>query len=96
MESVQTLDTAVRNVYMISGEVEITTGKKRERRKFSMGICAGNTDEDRRKNFRFYRTIYLDKKERMRMKDIEDEGRVKLLNYEIVKPLGFNHVNVHN
>jgi broad specificity phosphatase PhoE len=85
-----------RRIFEASGSVEITSAipntrpqrYNREIVRFDFGLMAGETDEERRANFQYYKTIYNDKDERNRMREIERQGRVRLVDYKIKKELG--------
>lgn len=76
----------------ITSHVPRTKRVEKETRKFR-GLMAGDTDEERRELFKYYRTIYGDKDDRKAMRAIEDEGRVRLVDYKIIQELGIRHGN---
>lgn len=85
-------------VFEVKGSVEITKPVPRTKRVEKelvsfRGFMAGDSDEKRRANFKYYRTFGVPKDERMAMKAVEIEGRVRLIDYEIIQELGLHNGN---
>lgn len=76
-------------MYLIRGTVRITEGEKRKTYRtetFEGGMCSGESAEQVRASFKWYRT----QSDRIKAKKIEDAGRVELVSWEIVRGLGLN------
>lgn len=98
MESGQT--QIFRRVFEAKGRVEITSPVPRTKpQRYSTeivpfrGFVAGENEQEQRANFKYYRTIYGDKGRREEMRDIEKEGRIKLLDFQIIQELGLRNGN---
>jgi hypothetical protein len=76
-------------MYLLRGTVRITEGDKRKTSRvvpFEGGICKGDSDEQVRASFKWFRT----QKDRITAKNLEDDGRVELVSWEIIRALGLN------
>jgi hypothetical protein len=76
-------------IYLLNGTVRITEGDKRKTFRidsFEGGICKGDSEEQVRASFKWFRT----QKDRIKAKKLEDDGRVELVSWEIIRALGLN------
>jgi hypothetical protein len=76
-------------VHLVRGTVQITEGKSKRIAAFE-GTAPGDTPEEMQSNFQYWRTLYKNDKLRAKMKELEHEGHIVIVSFEVVKELGLS------
>lgn len=79
--------TTMARVFQATGTVRITEGRASRVAEFR-GTVTGETENEQRANFRYWRTVYSSDKQRKKMQELEEQGKIELLTLHVGAELG--------